>query len=72
MRKKVRYALLLLALCLALVSAAFAEGEAAASVVSVTIGGETTEYSNIFRAFESVKKVNTATIKLLDRLPERH
>ena len=41
-------------------------------VASVTINGETTEYSNIFRAFESVKKVNSATITLLDDvyLPE--
>lgn len=44
----------------------------APSVVSVTIDGETTEYSNIFKAFESVKKVSSAAIKLLDDvyLPE--
>ena len=43
-----------------------------ANVASVTINGETTEYSNIFRAFESVEKVSSATIKLLDNvyLPE--
>lgn len=38
----------------------------AASVVSVTISGETTEYSNIFRAFESVEKASSATVTLLD------
>ena len=79
MKRKVWSLLLALALCLSLLpAAAFAEdggsesGESTASVASVTIGDETTEYSNIFRAFESVKNASSATIRLLDDvyLPE--
>lgn len=79
MKRKVWSLLLTLALCLSLLpAAAFAEdggsesGESAKNVVSVTVGDVTTEYSNIFRAFESVKNASSATIKLLDDvyLPE--
>ena len=37
-----------------------------AGVVSVTVNGETTEYSDIIEAFESVGKTGSATVKLLD------
>ncbi len=69
MKKKVRSPLLALALCLSLLpAAAFAgdgdseSGGSAANVVSVTINGVTTEYSDIIEAFESVnyKNVNAA------------
>ena len=79
MKRKAWSLLLTLALCLSLLpAAAFAEdggsesGESVKNVVSVTVGDVTTEYSNIFRAFESVKNASSATIKLLDDvyLPE--
>lgn len=35
-------------------------------MASVTINGETTEYSNIFAAFASVEKASSATVTLLD------
>ncbi len=76
MKKKVWSLLLALALCLSLLpAAAFAEdgdsesGGETASVASVTIGSETTEYSDIIAAFESVAYNNiSATITLLDNV----
>ncbi len=65
MRKKPWSLVLALAFCLALLSAGALAAEDKA-VVSVTVDGETTEYSNIFTAFASVEKVRTATITLLD------